>query len=555
MKKITILLCASLFTGTISAQPDVKKAAKSVFTIKSFAADGSLLTSSNGFFIDEKGAAISSYTPFRNAAKAVIIDTQGKEYPVECMLGANEMYDVTKFKVSIKRSVPLPIASAPVKEGDKLWLIPYSAKKTPESKSGIIEKAEKFQTDYDYYTITLAAPGNTVSCPFLNDRGEVVGMMQKPVKANSPTSYAISAKFGSDMKMTGLSINDPALRGINIKKDLPDDIDQAILTLYITGTADSARYAQVVEDFIAKFPQAPDGYVARAQLESNANKFGAAAADMEQALKVAAKKDDVHYNYARLIFQKELYKNHLPYADWNLDKALGEAVAAYGINQVPAYQQLQGQILFAQKKYDEAFNKYIELANGGQKQAEIYYEAARCKEMLNDSTAMLAMLDSAVNTFTKPYLKAAAPYLFTRAQAYVKAGKYRQAILDYNDYESLMSAQLNDNFYYLRYQTEMAGHLYQQALNDISKAISKAPGNAVYHAEKAALELRVGHYGDAAVTAAECIRIDPALSDGYLFLGYAQCLQGKKAEGIKNLQKAKELGDGQAQGLIDKYSK
>lgn len=555
MKRITILLCVALFAGTILAQPDVKKTAKSVFTLKTFTADGSLLTSSNGFFIDERGAALSSYTPFRNAAKAVIIDAQGKEYPVECMLGANEMYDVAKFKVAIKRSVPLSVATSEMKEGDKVWLLPYSAKKTPESKSGIIEKAEKFQADYDYYTITLAAPENTVSCPFLNGRGEVVGMMQKPVKANSPTSYAISAKFGSDMKITGLSINDQTLKSINIKKDLPDDIDQAILTLYIVGSADSVRYMQVVEDFIAKFPQAPDGYVARAQQASNANKFDAAAADMEQAIKVAAKKDDVHYNYARLIFQKELYKGNLPYADWSLDKALSEAIAAYDINQVAAYKQLQAQILFAQKKYDEAFDKYIELANNGQKQAEIYYEASRCKEMLNDSTAMLAMLDSAVNTFSKPYLKAAAPYLFTRAQAYVKAGKYRQAILDYNDYESLMSTQLNDNFYYLRYQTEMAGHLYQQALNDISKAISKAPDNAVYHAEKAALELRVGHYEDAAATATECIHTDPDLSDGYLFLGYAQCLLGKKAEGIKNLQKAKELGDGQAQSLIDKYSK
>ena len=32
-----------------------------------------------------------------------------------------------------------------------------------------------------------------------------------------------------------------------------------------------------------------------------------------------------------------------------------------------------------------------------------------------------------------------------------------------------------------------------------------------------------------------------------------QCLNGQKEEGIKNLQKAKELGDTQAEGLIEKY--
>jgi hypothetical protein len=51
------------------------------------------------------------------------------------------------------------------------------------------------------------------------------------------------------------------------------------------------------------------------------------------------------------------------------------------------------------------------------------------------------------------------------------------------------------------------------------------------------------------------IRLSPELSDGYLFLGIAQCLTNQKAEGSKNLQKAKELGNDQAQSLIDKYAK
>ena len=38
-------------------------------------------------------------------------------------------------------------------------------------------------------------------------------------------------------------------------------------------------------------------------------------------------------------------------------------------------------------------------------------------------------------------------------------------------------------------------------------------------------------------------------------MGLAQCLKGEKAEGVKNLQKAKELGDAQADDLIEKYSK
>jgi hypothetical protein len=47
----------------------------------------------------------------------------------------------------------------------------------------------------------------------------------------------------------------------------------------------------------------------------------------------------------------------------------------------------------------------------------------------------------------------------------------------------------------------------------------------------------------------------PDHSDGYLFLGLSQCLLGQKTEGVKNLKKAGELGDPQAEALIEKYSK
>lgn len=77
----------------------------------------------------------------------------------------------------------------------------------------------------------------------------------------------------------------------------------------------------------------------------------------------------------------------------------------------------------------------------------------------------------------------------------------------------------------------------------------------MYLAEKASLQVRVGQYAEAEATAKECIRLAPDQSDGYLFLGLSQCLQGQKTEGVKNLQRAGELGDPQAAALIEKYSK
>jgi tetratricopeptide (TPR) repeat protein len=157
--------------------------------------------------------------------------------------------------------------------------------------------------------------------------------------------------------------------------------------------------------------------------------------------------------------------------------------------------------------------------------------------------------------FSRPYVKTAAPYLLARAQALYNAGRYRPAVNDYNEYGELMAAQLNAPFYYQRELAEVGGHLYQQALNDIDKAIELSPSEPLYYAEKASLQVRVGKHQDAIATAQQLIRLSPDFSDGYLFLGLAQCLTDQKAEGIQNLTKAKDLGNEQAQALIDKYAK
>lgn len=534
------------------AQPSwVKKATKSVFTLKTFAEDGSLIGSSNGFFTSDKGDAVSNYTPFKGASRAVVIDASGKELPVVSIVGVNDMYDVVKFRVNGKTQ-PLAISSATTPVSSQVWLLPYhEVKNIP---AGTVRKAETFQGEYEYYTVAMTMPANTVSTPLINQAGEVVGLMQQPATDKDTLSYAVSARFADSLRISGFGMNEAALLQTKIKKELPDDQKEAVLALYMASSRqDSASYVNMVEDFIRKFPKASDGYMYRAQIEASSNNFAAAEKDMETAISNSTQKDDTHYNYARMIYNKIIFQADVPYDNWTLDKALDEIRLANTLNPQPTYRQMEANILFGQKKYSEAYDIYTELANTNLKGAEVYFSAARCKEMLKDSTAMLALLDSAMNCFTKPYLKEAAPYLWARAQARLQAKKYRDAIADMNDYEELMVANINDNFYYLRHQAEVDGRLYQQALNDITRAIVMNPKETFYYAEKASLEIRVGLYDNAIATAKESITIDANDSDGYLFLGVAQCLKGNKKEGIPNLQKAKDMGNLQAEALIQKY--
>lgn len=553
---IGILLLLTILPISAQNPSWAKKATNAVFTLKTFNADGSLLGSSNGFFIGEQGQAISSFSPFKNAQRAVIIDAQGKEIEVECLMGYNDMYDVAKFQVAAKKTQALSIAQSPTNNGSSLWLIPYSVKKVPNFINGTVNNAEKFGEGYSYYTLNITANDQQVGSPLLNEQGEVIGILQPSANDKQNTGYAVSALFANNLRLTGLSMNDPVLRSVKITKALPDDQNEATLALYVSASAmDAAEYNRLIDRFIEKFPKATDGYVYRARQEMNSGNFQSADDDMKLALKVADAKDDAHYQYAQLIFQKNVFQADKSFAPWTLDLALQESKAAYAINPQPIYRQQQAQILYAQEQYDAAYELYIELAKNDMMKAESYYSAAQCKMRKDDKEAALALLDSAINTFTKPYIKTAAPYLLARAQVLYEAKKYRPAVNDYNDYETLMAAQVNANFYFLREQAEFAGHLYQQALNDIRRAVEMAPNELVYRAEKANVELRVGMIDDAIESAKGCISIAPGESDGYLLLGLAQCVKGLKTEGLKNLEKAKELGNSQAQSLIDKYSK
>ena len=557
MKKIITILFAACVCCMVNAQPDkwVKKASKAVFTLKTFNADGSLIGSGNGFFITADGVAVSSYTPFRGAAKAVVIDAMGKEYEVKSIIGANDVYDIAKFRVDATKCQTLRTAPAAV-ENTSLWLLPYNAKNAYSCTAAKVKSVQKVQNDYDYYTLEATAPENTVGCPYLNANGEVVGIQQQSSSDDNTTQYAVGAAFATGLKMTGLSLNDPALKATSIKKDLPDELDQAILTLYLASTlGDAQSFVGLVDDFIAKFPQAPDGYSYKAQIMAAKDNYPEADKYMKLAIDNATDKAEARYNYAKMMYQNLIYFYDSASHAWSYEQALEQAEQAVALDPQLPYLTQKAQLLFACKRYADSYAAFQDVIGKGGRTAECFYGAARCKEQLNDTTACLALLDSAVATFSKPYLKEAAPYIYARAQALAESGKYRLAVNDYNEYENLMISQVNSEFYYIRSQVEAKARLFQQALNDLDKAIDKSPDILLYRSEKASLQIRVHLLDQAIETASECIRLFPDASDGYLFLGLAQCLKGDKVQGVGNLLKAKDLGDAQADVLIEKYGK
>lgn len=555
MKIISILIVTIIFGCiNVSAQPkEVKKAAKSVFKLTTYKADGTIIAESNGVFTSSDGIAISSVKPFVGAARAVVTDAKGKQAEVTRILGVNELYGIAKFKVNVAKTEYSPVASVPSKPGDAVWLITYGGDDAKPT-SATVKNVETFMSKYSYYIFAFQAPDNSTACPFVNAQGQVVGLM-KP-SSTSTDIHAIDANFAIDLKTNGFAISDPFLRQIGIPPALPEDKDQALLTLIMAEqNADSVKLPAIINDFITSYPSLVDGYSALARLQVNEDDFEGAAKTMETAIKEAEKKDEAHASYGKIIYDKLTLKADKPYEPWTLDLAAEETDKAYSINQLPTYRHQQAQITFTKGDYEKAYNEFIQLLNSQMRNPELFYEASQCKVMMKaPQSEIIALLDSAINNTDTLRIREAAPYFYARAEAYNAIDSFRQAVFDYTRYEILTGGNVNDRFYYTRSLAEIKARLYQQALADLAAAITISPKEPTYYAEMASLQLKVNLTDEAIKTADVCIKLAPEYSDGYLILGLAQIGKGDKTSGLANLEKAKQLGNPQAQALIDKYS-
>ena len=550
--KFILILQLFIFTAcpTLMAQPAaVKNVAKSVFSLTTFSADGSLLANSHGVFVGADGEAVSDLKPFIGAAKAVVVDAQGNKMNVTRILGLNELYDVIRFRVDGK-TTPANIANVASTYQQDAWLVTY-AMKSPQIVATKVKNVEKFMDKYSYYIFGMNAPDNSTGCPFVNMYGQVIGLLQ--MSNTSFDTHAVDVSFIRTLTASGFSVNDANFKKIGIPAAMPADESQARIMLIMSGqSGDSLKHVAAVNDFIQAFPLLNDGYNARAILEANAQQWNNAEETMKTAIKKATLKDEAHYNFAKLQYDNAIYGRH-----WTLDGAFEEVSEAYKLNPAPLYRHLQAQIHYAKNDYQQALEILQQLSQDKQfSTPELLYEQALCKQKLNSPTAdVIALLDSAINTTDTLRLNEAAPYFLSRAQAFEEEGKYRDAVFDYTRYEYLMRGQVNSQFYFLREQAEMKGKLYQQAIADIARAIILSPQEPTYYAEMANVQLRVNKPEDAIKTAKRCIEIAPEYSEGYLILGLAQLQTKQKQEGLANLQKAKELGNEQAQSLIDKYGK
>ena len=553
MKLRTLILAISLVFGvstSLFAQPAaVKKAADAAFTLTTFKADGSILAISNGVCISTDGIAVSPWKPFIGADKAVIVDSKGQKHDVECLLGANEIYDIAKFQVSGKTAAA-PLATT-VSAGDEVWL-------TPILKSGNAEKAnvtsvEKFMDKYNYAILSSSATDKMNGVPVFDKKGQVIGLYNKSGDSQSSTD----ANYAKDFVLKGLSQNDVTLRQSDIRIGLPNTLEEAVVALMLSSEKPANIHEAIVNEFITKFPQSNDGYYALANIQIAKGEVANADKTMQTAIGKVTAKDEAHYNFARLIYRNAFipeFEEKAKAIGWTLDKALDEVQKAQSAKANDAYRHLQAQITYAKGDYAKAYTDFEALTKTKFNNPELYLEMAQSRQHLGGTDQeILDLLNKSIELCDTPYVSTSAPYFYTRGQQLEKMGEYRKAVQDYYTYEYFNQGRLGAAFYYMREQCEVKGRMWQQALQDILVASRLDPKEALYPTEAGSLLLRLNKLDAAMSAAQQAIQLDAAQPDAYLILGIAQCESKQKESGIKNIQKAKELGNTQADTFLQKY--
>ena len=530
----------------------VEKARRSVASVVTYR-QGVMLNSGAAVFTGEAGELLSARSLFVGADSAVVIDNKGVARPVKHIVGVNEMFDCIRVRVATDKKLKmLPISVAPVAAGETLYLIGYGV-----GKGGFVEFANVNRVDsvYScaYYTLAKKMEQRFTALPLVNAEGELVAVMQEAATSDTINSYAIAASMFSTLNVSVPVYGRGYYPSMGIRTALPQNKEEALSCLYMqTIVGDNASYKKVIDDFIALFPDAYEGYVSKAEYEAVALRdMNAAERSWNRAFELAGNPAEVHFGKSKTINTLILQGDTVSHPMLTLENALVEIDKAIEADAQSLYISTKADILFTHGDFAAAAECYGQLASTDMRGAEVFAKASQSYRNAGDYDKSVAMLDSALSCLDSTQVRASAPYILTRALVNVTAKKYRDAVLDYNRYENIMSATLGAEFYYLREQAELGAKMYQQALNDIDTAIYLDPKNVSYYIEKGVLCYRVKLSDEGLRILTEAEAFAPDVADIYYLKGRLYVQKGDKESARSCLEKALELGHPDAGAVLE----
>lgn len=548
-----MLLAGCLTANAQNIDKAADKAQKTTFKVVAYDSNGNE-KSSRGFFISKDGIGITDFSVLKNAQKAEIVTYDNKTYPITLILGADDLYDIIKFKAGTKKSQCQEISQAAMLEKETVYAI--NDKKYNKYNAGTIESVADIKDGYKYYTVKTESPTGR-SMLAINEEGEIAGITQPDSGRDSTTYYILDINMANSLSTNALSIQDKDLASIGILKALPAEEDQAeIAVMLAKQMTDTDKYLEYLNLYAEQFPKSRNPYEKRAYCYLEKGNNEKAEEDIKTAVKNEKNKADAYYVMANFIFSYVANFADKPYKDWTLERAEEEITKAIAENPLPLYTQLKGDICILKKDYSQALEAYREVNKSNMATQESLRQELLLMEQNGASNEeIITALDTIIGRFEKPYNQIASDFLYERAMRKADAGKYTDAIKDMQEFYNSVNGAVTDQFYYERKQIAMKARLYQMALDDISKAIEMNPAENLYKLEKAAIHILTRQFDDAETALKPVISAEPNSPDANRLMGIALLGKGQKEAAEPYLKKAMEAGDEIAEKLYNENFK
>lgn len=537
--RICIFLLSLLLVLPLSAEKlprKVEKAALATVSVLTYK-EGVLKSSGTGVYVGGNGNLISSYPLFVGCDSAVVVDAKGVVRRVQRVVGVNELYDCIKLRTADDKKIfYLQLSEHSFSSGDNLFLLPYGGNPELAAISDVT-----IYGGNPYYTLSLPMQERFLAAPLVDAQGCVVALMQPASSYDKENSYAVSAKLADELKVAPMDFSSSKINAVGIECALPDKQSEALTTLHLMKLSYGNRYFVALDDYIDAYPKSYEGYMLKAEKSAVFdNDRNAAERLWKKAVSLSEKPDDVYYNKATTLLNlmNKAAEDSVAYMKL-ADEALECLDKAYNISDEPLYMQSKGELLYSLGKYDEAFPCFVSLYRTNMSAFDTFAKALNCKVALGDYSSAAEQMDSAVVILGESYAPTAA---VAKADIYVKAGRYREAVLEYNKYEEKSLTAPVADFYFMRAGIEVQAKMYKQAIDDYDRALALSPDNLIYLLDKGRLYYRVKYVDEALAVFEKMIAIDSELPDAYYIAALCHIQKGENDEAKIKLHRAKELG-------------
>ncbi len=130
----------------------------------------------SGFFINEKGAALTNFHVMVGAAEATAVLADGSEYDITGVFDYDKDLDLCIIKVDIEGNEFLTISEDAPVTGQTVYAIGSPKGYTGTLSNGIVSSASRIENGTDYIQLTAPISSGNSGGPLVNEYGEVLGV-------------------------------------------------------------------------------------------------------------------------------------------------------------------------------------------------------------------------------------------------------------------------------------------------------------------------------------------------------------------------------------------